>query len=138
MATETSATAESSERAALPMETALSIERTMLSHERTLMAWVRTAASLITFGFTIYKFFELELGNRPRSPMYQRIGPREFAVVMIGIGLIGLLLGAMQNWQHRKHLRAAGIAAPYSFTTLSALLIGALGIMAMLAAIFRW
>ena len=25
------------------------------------MAWVRTAASLISFGFTIYKFFQFEL-----------------------------------------------------------------------------
>ena len=38
--------------------TKLAIERTRLAHERTLMAWVRTATSLISFGFTIYKFFE--------------------------------------------------------------------------------
>jgi putative membrane protein len=43
--------------AKLDINTQLSIERTMLAHERTLMAWVRTATSLISFGFTIYKFF---------------------------------------------------------------------------------
>ena len=26
-----------------------------------MMAWIRTATSLISFGFTIYKFFDLEL-----------------------------------------------------------------------------
>ena len=41
--------------------TRLAYERTVLAHERTLMAWLRTAVSLITFGFTIYKFFALEL-----------------------------------------------------------------------------
>src|SRR4030095_4895232 len=35
----------------------LAVQRTFLAHERTLMAWVRTSASLISFGFTIYKFF---------------------------------------------------------------------------------
>ena len=32
------------------------MDRTRLAYERTLMAWVRTATSLISFGFTIYKF----------------------------------------------------------------------------------
>ena len=38
--------------------TDLAFERTVLAHERTLMAWVRTAVSMISFGFTIYKFFQ--------------------------------------------------------------------------------
>ena len=126
------------EGASLPIETRMSIERTMLSHERTLMSWVRTATSLITFGFTLYKFFEFELGSKPRSPIEQRIGPRQFAMIMIGIGLFGLLLAALQNWQHRKHLRAMGMSAPYSFTTLAALMIAVLGVLAMLSTIFRW
>ena len=45
-----------------PAETAtrLAIERTRLAYERTLMAWIRTATALISFGFTVYKFFEFE------------------------------------------------------------------------------
>ena len=38
--------------------TRLAVERTRLAHERTLMAWVRTATSLISFGFTLFKFFQ--------------------------------------------------------------------------------
>jgi putative membrane protein len=38
--------------------TDLAFERTVLAYERTLMAWIRTAISLISFGFTIYKFFQ--------------------------------------------------------------------------------
>lgn len=138
MTNETKAAPETMAAEALPLETRLSIERTMLSHERTLMAWVRTATSLITFGFTIYKFFELELGSRSPASAREHVGPRQFAMIMIGIGLVGLLLAAVQNWQHRKHLRATGMSAPYSFTTLAALMIGALGVLAMLATIFRW
>jgi putative membrane protein len=40
--------------------TRLAVDRTRLAYERTLMAWIRTAISLITFGFTIYKFFQIE------------------------------------------------------------------------------
>ena len=40
------------------VSTKLAVDRTRLAHERTLMAWVRTATSLISFGFTIYKFFQ--------------------------------------------------------------------------------
>jgi len=128
------------EYAKLPMDTSvrLSFERTKLSHERTLMSWMRTATSLITFGFTIYKFFELEMGSQPKSRAYQVIGPRQFAMIMIGTGLVGLLFAAMQNWDHRRHLRQMGMEARHSFTTLVALLIAALGLLAMLATIFRW
>ncbi len=44
----------------LDTPTELAYQRTFLAHERTLMAWVRTSSSLITFGFSIYKFFQLE------------------------------------------------------------------------------
>jgi len=39
----------------------MALDRTWLAHERTLMAWARTAASMISFGFTIYKFFQFEV-----------------------------------------------------------------------------
>ena len=46
-----------------PDSTELAVDRTWLAHERTLMAWVRTATSMISFGFTIYKFFQFEAGK---------------------------------------------------------------------------
>ena len=59
--------------------TGLAVDRTRLSYERTLMAWIRTSTSLITFGFSIYKFFQIELGSgTPRSG--RLIGPSEFAL----------------------------------------------------------
>jgi uncharacterized membrane protein YidH (DUF202 family) len=46
--------------------TALAMDRTWLAHERTLMAWVRSAASMISFGFTVYKVFQYESGTTRR------------------------------------------------------------------------
>jgi uncharacterized membrane protein YidH (DUF202 family) len=43
-----------------PEATELAVERTWLAYERTLMAWVRTATSMISVGFSIYKFFQFE------------------------------------------------------------------------------
>ena len=47
----------------LDSSTRLSFERTRLSYDRTMMSWIRTATSLVTFGFAIYKFFQLEMGH---------------------------------------------------------------------------
>ena len=69
-----------------PDSTTLAFERTYLAHDRTLMAWTRTATSLITFGFTLYKFFEYlhERGEAARGA--QPFGARTFGLLMIGIG----------------------------------------------------
>ena len=81
--------------------TRLAVDRTRLAHDRTLMAWVRTAVSMISFGFTIYKFFQLELQDRP--PMeHSVLGPRGFALIMIAIGVLSLLVSTIQ---HRRSVR---------------------------------
>ncbi len=52
--------------------TRLAVTRTVAALDRTLMAWIRTATSLISFGFTIYKFFQAlreSSGCEPRSPI---------------------------------------------------------------------
>jgi hypothetical protein len=73
----------------LSTSTKLAIDRTRLAHERTLMAWVRTATSLISFGFTVYKFFQY-LQESQGVAVKGAIGPREFAALMIGIGITAL------------------------------------------------
>jgi uncharacterized membrane protein YidH (DUF202 family) len=52
----------------LDTATTLAFERTRIAYERTMMAWIRTATSLITFGFAVYKFFQLELQTAPAIP----------------------------------------------------------------------
>ena len=32
--------------------------RTIMAADRTLMAWIRTSLSMLSFGFTIYKFLQ--------------------------------------------------------------------------------
>ena len=118
--------------------TRLAIDRTRLAYERTLMAWVRTATSMITFGFTIYKFFELEVERRPQI-QGSVLGPRGFALIMIGIGVLALLISTIQNHSSMQALRAEyGGAGARSMATLVAGLFAVLGMIALVAVILRW
>jgi putative membrane protein len=113
----------------------LAFERTYLAVERTLMAWVRTATSLIAFGFSVYKFFQLEKtdGLLNQSP----IGPRFFGMTMIFVGLVSLALATGQHWHYKMRLKQQGIEVPFSLAGLVAGLISLLGIVAMIAVIFK-
>lgn len=113
--------------------TDLAVDRTRLAHERTLMAWTRTATSLISFGFTIYKFLETE--RRPnRSSVF---GPREFGMFMILIGLIALTLATIEHRRSMVQMRATYGNVPRSLATIVAGLIAALGIVSLIAVVFR-
>jgi len=81
----------------------LSLQRTLFAEERTLMAWIRTSVSLITFGFTIYKFFQYLKQVEGETPQRSLLGPREFAVGMISLGVIALVAATVQ---HRRTLNA--------------------------------
>jgi putative membrane protein len=131
------ATIEKTEMSALPDATKLAVERTRLAHERTLMAWVRTATSLISFGFTIYKFFQYlhQDGSQDTSP--QLLGARNFALLMIIIGVVSLVVATIQHRQSMNALRAEYHDVPYSLATIMAALIGLLGILGLLSVIFR-
>jgi len=118
--------------------TRFSFERTLLSHDRTLMSWIRTATSLITFGFTIYKFFEFERGQALRPRAEAMVSPRLFATVMIAIGLCALVLATLQNAQYRRHWRKLHLEVPPSMASVVAALIAVLGLLAMAMAILRW
>jgi len=118
--------------------TRLACERTALAQERTLMAWIRTSTSLITFGFTVYKFFALELGGQTLSRVRQIIGPREFAVFLIAIGLFTLVVAMVQNAQYRKSLRTTYREIRPSLSSIVAAMLSALGALALAAVLLGW
>jgi putative membrane protein len=118
----------------LDVGTRLAVDRTRLAHERTLMAWVRTATSLISFGFTIYKFFQFELKGQSSEHL---IGPRTFALFMIGIGLVALLLSTLEHRRSMRAMRAEFGNVPVSTATVVGALISVLGILAFVAVLLR-
>jgi putative membrane protein len=117
--------------------TKLAAERTRLAYERTLMAWVRTATSLISFGFTIFKFFEYLHEDGAAQPAHQFLGPRDFAMVMIGTGLVALILATVQHVRSMRTLRGGYREAPYSLASLMAAMIGGLGVLGFLSVVLK-
>ena len=117
-----------------PTSEELAIERTRLAHERTMMAWIRTSASMITFGFGIYKFFDYFRKEQPITQGF--ITPRRFAIFLIGTGLFVLAGAAVQNWAELKRLRKAG-HVPRSLAGAVAALMSFIGILALVSAVLR-
>ncbi|MCE9545222.1 MAG: DUF202 domain-containing protein [Planctomycetia bacterium] len=113
----------------------LALERTFLAYERTLMAWTRTSTSLITFGFTLYKFFEYlhERGEVARGP--QLFGARTFGMVMIGVGVVTLVLATIQHRLQLRRLYATAGKPPFSLSFVLASLIAGLGILGFVSGI---
>jgi len=122
-----------------PAETAtrLAIERTRLAYERTLMAWIRTATALISFGFTVYKFFEFEAGKNLPAATGRLLSPRYFALIMIGTGLVALLLSTIEHRRNIRALAAKPGTAHVSVAGVLAALIAVMGLLAFVAALFR-
>jgi putative membrane protein len=119
----------------LDRSTELAFERTRVAYERTMMAWIRTATSLITFGFTIYKFFQLE--GPGRAQQGRLIGARGFAFILVSTGLVSLLLATIEHRQNIRTLRALYAGQRRSLAVMLAALISILGILALLTMIFR-
>jgi len=115
--------------------TQMALDRIWLAHERTLMAWVRTAASMISFGFTVYKFFDFEKG--PRTGGHGFLTPRDFAMAMVGIGLIALLLATVAHRRDTRRLNELLGGRRRSLAQAVAALLCVFGILVFFTALFR-
>jgi putative membrane protein len=119
----------------LDRNTILSYDRTRLAYQRTMLSWVRTGTALITFGFAIYNFHRITTGDQARSYL---IGPHEFATVMVSIGLVALLLATFEHRRDIQLLKAQHPEIlPSPLPVGVALLISVLGLLALIAMIFR-
>ena len=114
-----------------PSTQELALERTRLATERTMMAWTRTGTSLISFGFSIYKFAEI-LERRTRD-----LGPSLYGSAMILTGLAAILLAIVQHRRSTLTLRAQGANIPWSLATFVAFLVSALGFLALVLVVLN-
>jgi putative membrane protein len=119
----------------LDRSTELALARTLAAYERTMMSWIRTATSLITFGFSVYKFFQLEApGHTLRNHL---IGPRQFAVMLVSIGLFSLVVATLEYRQNMRSLEVEYGQPRTSLAIVVAGLVSLLGILALVLMIFR-
>lgn len=83
----------------------LGTQRTVMAADRTLMAWVRTALSMLSFGFTIYKFLET-VGQQ--SHLVHPHGPRQVGLFLVGLGAVSMILGTASYWATLRDLQKSG------------------------------
>jgi putative membrane protein len=76
--------------------------RTIMAADRTLMAWIRTALSMLSFGFTIYKFLQTIAAQ---GPMEHPNSPQQVGLILTGMGVAALVLGTTGYWVTLRDLQ---------------------------------
>jgi putative membrane protein len=117
--------------------TNLAIDRTFLAHERTLMAWIRTSASLMSFGFTIYKFFQYLVEAEKFKP-HTRLGPRGFALGMISVGIFALVVATIQHERDVKRMNLQYGRTQRSLAGKLGMLLSLCGAILLIAVLLRF
>jgi putative membrane protein len=78
--------------------TDMALARTVMASDRTLMSWVRTSLSLMSFGFTIYKFlmYMMQSQGSPAARLTDPDGPRQLGIIMVCMSILCIVLGMIE------------------------------------------
>lgn len=106
----------------------LAYERTILAQERTLMASIRTSVSLISFGFTIAKFFH-DLKSIGSLNHISNISSKNVGFWLVFIGTAYIFFFSIQHQFILHSLRVKGIKKRISFTFILSIVIGIGGVL---------
>ena len=117
-----------------------------MSADRTLMSVIRTSLSLIGFGFTIFQVFQKA---HEANLLKSGEAPRHFGEALVWLGLAMLVIGIVYHVlfmaglrREREMLKADGLihaesGYPVSFTLIVALVLLAIGIIAIVSMVFN-
>jgi len=127
--------------------TGMSFQRTRMSADRTLMSVMRTSLSLISFGFTIFQFFEHLRETKTLTGGGHASRNFGLALVLLGVGMllfgIGYHLAFMKSLRaQRQEMKAEGLIHgesqfPVSLTLITALLLLLVGALAIASILFK-
>jgi putative membrane protein len=116
----------------------LGYERTRLAADRTLMAWIRTSVSMISFGFTIFKFFVYLRESNLLSSQLPLHGPRNLGLGLVGLGTLLLGMAIVEYLLYQRWLsREMKKKFPFSTALLAAVLISLIGVLALLNLLYN-
>jgi putative membrane protein len=118
------------------ISTSLAVDRTLFSYDRTLMSNIRTSTALISFGFTIYKFFsEMREMVKPGPP--HLLGSRNFGFLMIASGVVYVALSSLSYLRQVRAMNLKYGTSTHKLPLGLAFVISVLGILGLLAIVFR-
>jgi len=81
----------------------LGAARTILAADRTLMAWIRTSLSMLSFGFTIYKFLQAMADS---NQIARSDSPRHVGLFLVAMGTVAMVLGTVSYWASLREIEA--------------------------------
>jgi inner membrane protein YidH len=110
-------------------------ERTILAADRTLMAWIRTTLSMISFGFTIYKFLQAMFESGKSTLVAGPTGPRNFGLALISLGVWALAIACLQYWREIRRFNPG--RTPFSLSLAVAGFVALFGILALMNLLFH-
>jgi putative membrane protein len=127
--------------------TGMSFQRTRLSADRTLMSVIRTSLGLISFGFTIFQFFQKMKAQNLIGGGSHAARNFGLALVYLGVGMVivGIIYHVQFMWGlrlQRREMTEEGLIHsqskfPVSFTLIVAILLLFLGIGAAVSVTFN-
>ena len=99
------------------------------------MAWIRTSLAMISFGFTMIKFFQYL--DSTRGPIVGPLGrtwtPEAVGFSMMAIGTVSLLAAVLANRREVEGLREEGLEHKWSLALIVASLVVLLGLFAFVS-----
>ncbi len=104
-----------------------------MASERTLMSWTRTSPSMITFGFTIVKFFQY-LKQKEGVVLARPNAPRNVRPLLMGFGTAMVIAAALM---HMEELVLPPTHRRWSLDLIVALFVGIVGIAAFASVLLR-
>lgn len=119
--------------------TDMAVIRTVMAADRSMMAWLRTGLALISFGFTIYKFLEYsreQLIAEGRN-VSQISSPKVIGLFLIGLGIISLLMGIIENEATIRNLKENHVFKRIRYSVIMSVIILVFGIVLFLAVVLR-
>lgn len=126
--------------------TGMSFQRTRMSADRTLMAVIRTSLSLLSFGFTIYQFFNKlkDAGELTGGAASRNFGK---SLIVVGIGMLALgivyhIMFMIGLRDERAQMRATALIHgeskfPPSLTLIIAVVLFAIGVVTIAGVAFH-
>ena len=120
--------------------TRLALSRTLAAMDRTLLAWVRTATSMISFGFTIYKFFQAVRSEAANQEARYIMTPRGVALVLIALGIGSLIVATIEYRSELAQLQREYVSyMPFrrSIAATVALIMCGLGVLGFVLVVLR-
>ena len=101
--------------------------RTLMAADRTLKAWIRSSISMLSFGFTIYKFL-LYVKESLSDKILKAQGPRRFGILLIALGTMSMLFGLIDYYGLVKQYGKASGRSPWNITFFAGLITFLLGL----------